>query len=89
MYGRAIAAVLLIGAVGIFAVQGVLWLRDGYWTAFLLSDVLTLVGLQVPEFEWGGLAEIVYWYWLVHQWVGWHLVVLAVLVSFVGFRFKT
>ena len=83
MYGCSIIAWLLLGALGILAYQGILWLHDGYWTAFSLSDVLTLVGLQMPVFEWRGLGKIVYW--LLDQWVGWCLVAFAVPLGWVGF----
>ena len=50
---------LLLGSGGFLIFQSVLWLRDGFWTAY---EVRYFWGGDLFQFEWAGVGHVVAWF---------------------------
>jgi hypothetical protein len=55
-----IGGLVLVAGVLFWLFQGVLWLRDGFWTAFTPVLIFGPLGLT----GWGGVDQIVHCIWL-------------------------
>jgi hypothetical protein len=58
---------LIIGLAGPFVViyQGLLWLREGFWTPFGIRHVLSIIHIGSPiadpSLSWRGVQNIIVW----------------------------
>lgn len=73
------AAFFILGALGLVGWQGIMWLRDGYWTPYAVLDGIWWI-TSAPEGSW---------IWTPKTWVGLHKLLagtpLSAGIAVIGF----